>query len=142
MAESEAAIGQAPTPLGSSILRTLNLSLVGIALVVYCVFFGREGLQAVLFFFPFTMTPLVFQGCMAASWKSLGGQLTLLLATIGYIAWFVYVYVDVMILHLDPQSAIVFLFVGIYAVPALAVLWLISYSFEWGYRGAQMELPS
>jgi peptidoglycan/LPS O-acetylase OafA/YrhL len=142
MVENAAVVNRATTPRGRNMLRTLNLGLVGIAIVVYCFAFGREGLQAVLFFFPFTMTPLIFQGCMAASWKSLGSQITLLLATIGYVAWFTYLYVDVTIIHLDPQSPIAFLFVGIYALPVLAVLWLIAYSFEWGHRSSLIEATS
>lgn len=115
-------------------MRNLTVALVGIAFIAYAVAFGREGIGAILLFLPFTMTPFAIIAYLAARWDSRGSQVVFLLSTVAYGAWFVYLYVDATILNLDPQSPIVFLFVGIYAAPVLFLLWWIAYAFEWHHR--------
>jgi hypothetical protein len=117
-------------------MRKLTLVLIVIAFVVYTAVFGREGVPAVITFMPFTMTPLAVSAYLAWRWRSVGSQAILLLTTLGYFAWFIYLYVEAMIVHLDPQSPIAFLFVAIYAAPIMIVMWLIAYAIEWEYCDA------
>jgi hypothetical protein len=118
-------------------LRQINLILIEVAFLAYLVAFGRERLSAIWFFFPYTMTPFVVTGLLAVIWRGFWTQVVLLVTTLAYAAWFAYVYVHAMILNLDPQSPIAFLFVGIYAAPFLVVLWLIAYALEWAYGPAE-----
>jgi hypothetical protein len=111
-------------------VRKLTLLLVAVAFIVYGVVFGLQGVRAVIFFMPFTMTPFAIIACLACLLRSHGSQMILVFATLGYAAWFAYVYIDAMVIHLDPQSPIAFLFVVVYAAPILIVLWLLAYAFE------------
>lgn len=113
-------------------MRYATLTLVGIALIAYFAVFGLRGVSL---FFPAMMTPFLIVPYFVMRWRSLGSQIVFLVATLAYCAWCVYVYVDVTITHPDPQSPIVFLFVGIYAAPVLFFFWLAAYAFEWRERG-------
>lgn len=50
----------------------------------------------------------------------------LMTSTVLYAAWFFLVYLDVFYWHLDPQSAIALLFVGIYSLPVMLPLWAVA----------------
>jgi hypothetical protein len=115
----------------SKTVRYATFSLIVIAFASYVILFGREGLRPVLFFFPFTMMPFLVTALLAVLWRGFWTQVVLFVATLGYGLWFAYVYVNATILNPDPQGAIAFLFVGIYAAPVLVVLWLIAYAMEW-----------
>ena len=115
-------------------MRTLNYILVGIAFLVYVMIFRGEGMKAVIFFLPFTMSPFLVHLGLAKKWRAFGSQAVLVVATMAYATWFIYVYLSVTVWHPDPQGPIAFLFVGIYAAPVLLVLWWISYALEWESR--------
>ena len=115
----------------SQIVRAMTLLAVSIATVAYLWGFGREnGLIAIAFFFPFTMLPFVVNAVLALRWRTTVGQSLLLIATLAYATWFAFVFVDVTYRHPDPQGPIVFLFVGIYAAPVLAILWSLGWYLE------------
>jgi hypothetical protein len=106
--------------------------MVGIAIVTYLILFGRDGLEGVLFFFPFTMIPFIVSAYFVARWQNLWSQSVLLLTIAGYSAWFGYVYYDATVIHrLSSTSPIAFLFVTAYALPALAFLWCFAWLFQW-----------
>jgi hypothetical protein len=116
-------------------MRVVNLVVVLVATVAYAWTFAHEGgLGGALFFFPFTMFPFVVAGILAWRWRTTAGLALLLAASLGYLAWFAFVFVDVTQVHPDPQGAIAFLFVGIYALPALALLWAFGAILEWRGR--------
>lgn len=117
-------------------MRYVTLALIGLALIAYLLAFGSEGLEAIVFFFPFTMTPYVIIAWLTWTWRSLGSQVICLMATVAYSAWFALAYADATIWRPDPQSPIAFLFVGVYAAPVLFVLWLIAYALEWRSRAS------
>jgi hypothetical protein len=82
------------------------------------------------FFVPFVFGPM-FVTHVAVWWaKATTSQFILTLALVSYFAWFLYVYVDVFCIHLDPQSAIALLFVGVYSLPVMLVLWLLTFVME------------
>jgi uncharacterized membrane protein (DUF4010 family) len=93
------------------------------------------GVSEVARFFPFTIIPFFVTAYFAARWRSAWGQAVLLGTTLAYAAWFVYIYVQAMIQHLDPQSPTAFLCVTIYALPALILLWILAWALDWESRG-------
>ncbi len=114
------------------LLRNATLALVGIAFMIYLIAFGRMGgIQGLLFIFPFTMIPFVLTAYFAAIWRAFWSQAVLLVTTVAYAAWFVYIYVQATILHPDPQSPIAFLYVSIYALPVLFLLWILAWAIDW-----------
>jgi hypothetical protein len=118
-------------------MRKITLGLIVVAALIYLVVFGREGIQGLLLFAPFILSPLVFIAYLVTRWHSPGSQITFLVGTIAYIAWCAYMYVDTMILHLDPQSAIALLFGSIYAAPGLLAMFWIALAFEWHHRAGR-----
>lgn len=115
-------------------MRVANYLLVGLAFIVYFFVFG-EGAG---FFLPFTMTPLLINAALARLWRTFWSQAVVLVATIAYSGWFLYVYLYTVEWHPDPQGSLAFFFVGIYALPVLLGVWLISYAVEW-YSLAQSQ---
>lgn len=91
------------------------------------VFMGREtSLLGALFFLPFCFGPLLANAVLAARWRSLGVQALLGTAALAHLLWFAWVWRDTK-LHPDPQSALVFLFVGPYALAVFAPLWFAAW---------------
>ncbi len=119
-------------------MRGVNYLLVGLVCIAYFFSFGGKG---VWFFLPFTMTPLLINAGLARLWNNFWSQVVVMIATIAYAAWFLYVYLEVVVWHPDPQGGIAFLFVGIYAFPVLLGFWLISYAVEY-YGRSQCELSA
>ena len=87
------------------------------------------------------MVPFVVNAYLAYQWSSFSSQAVILVTTVAYAAWFIFIYASATVLHPDPQSPIAFLFVGIYAAPALFLLWLIGAPIEGGVSWAN-SLPS
>lgn len=121
-------VGQASAPssrrsTASRAIQRVTLAVVGLVSVAYVVGFASEGIDAVLFFLPFTMTPLAITALLAWKCRTIAGQVVLLASALGYSAWLTFVYLSVVYWHPDPQGAIAFLFVGLYAAPALLLLW-------------------
>jgi hypothetical protein len=115
-------------------LRRVTLSLIGISFLAYLIVFGREGLKPAAFFFPFTMLPYLITLLLVLRFPSQAAQIALLITTLAYSTWFVFLYLDVTVWHPDPQSPIAFLFVGIYAAPVLIFCWLLACVLEWYIR--------
>ena len=120
----------------SRTLQYATFAITAVALVAYFLAFGRiGGISGVVRFFPFTMIPFIVTVYFAARWRAMWGQAVLLATTLAYAAWFVYIYMQAMILHLDPQSPIAFLFVAIYALPVLILLWILAWALDWESSG-------
>jgi hypothetical protein len=116
-------------------MRYLTLALIGIAFVVYFGVFGRSAVMLL----PFAMTPFVVIGFLAIWPSSFWCQATLLFSAVAYSVWFVCIYVCAVILYPDPQSPIVFLFVGAWAAPVLIALWLVAFGFEWAAHTRNLD---
>ncbi len=82
------------------------------------------------FFVPFALGPLILQLWFARIWPSRVSDRILAVAAIAYAAWFGYVYWDAFHAHLDPQSSIAMVFVGIWALPGMCVFWLCAFFFR------------
>jgi hypothetical protein len=112
-------------------LKYISFAIVGIAIVAYLILFGRDGIEGAVFFFPFTMIPFIVSAYFVAKWPSFWSQIVLSLTIAGYAAWFGYVYVNATVTNPHSTSGIAFLFVSVYALPALAFLWLFTWLFQW-----------
>jgi hypothetical protein len=93
-----------------------------------------DSFYGVLFFIPFALGPQAIKHVAIIRAKSVKSQIVLLAALLAYFAWFTFVYVDAFYVHLDPQSAIALLFIGIYSLPVLGVFWWVAYLMEWKFR--------
>jgi hypothetical protein len=84
-----------------------------------------------LFFVPFAFGPLTVTIGLAFACRSTLAQYLLTVSSALYGAWFAFVYVQACYVNPDPQSPIVFLFVGIYAIPVLAIFWIAAAIAHW-----------
>jgi hypothetical protein len=75
---------------------------------------------------PFSLGPLIPTIALSLMLKGRRAQVTLAMSSACYGAWFAFVYHDLFYAHPDPQSPIALLFVGIYAIPAMAIFWAIA----------------
>lgn len=57
-------------------------------------------------------------------------SMTLLAANLLYFAWFLWIYIDVFYINIDPQGPISFVFIGIFSLPVMLPLWIIALIFE------------
>jgi hypothetical protein len=83
-----------------------------------------------LFFVPFAFGPLAGTIGLAFACRSTLAQYLLTVSSVSYGAWFAFIYV-LAFGSPDPQSPIAFLFVGIYAVPVLAIYWIAAATAPW-----------
>jgi amino acid permease len=80
-----------------------------------------------LFFVPFALGPLILTLIFAVKSPSLSSQILLIISSVLYGIWFSYVFLSAFYWHIDPQSAIALLFIGIYSLPVMIPLWLITH---------------
>ena len=83
-----------------------------------------SSLLGVLFFMPFIMfshgiTHILIR--LASRPKTLG---VLLFTQLAYATWYGFWYIDIFYVHIDPQSPIALLFIGLVSLPAMAILWI------------------
>ena len=78
---------------------------------------GPNLLVIVVVMWPFAVN-LVF----AVMWRRAASQALLIVVPAAYGIWYRMVWADIQ-KHMDPQSGIMILFIGIYAFPVLALLW-------------------
>lgn len=79
-----------------------------------------------LFFVPFSLGPLLVSLLLAAISPSRLSQRALLTGSVLYAAWFTFMYLEAFHWHLDPQSAIAMVFVGVLSLPVMIPVWIIS----------------
>ena len=91
---------------------------------------GLMSLIGVLFLLPFYGFPPIVSIVLARRFTKAIPQMILTLTIVLYGAWFAYIYRDAFHVNLDPQSGILMVWVGIYALPSLIPLWLISFAIE------------
>jgi hypothetical protein len=88
---------------------------------------GSTAWAAVLFLAPFSLGPLLITLILAFFCERAVSLALLLASTCLYSAWFAYVYLDAFYWHVDPQSAIAMVVVGIYSLPVMLPLWSVAY---------------
>lgn len=104
------------------ILITLTIRLITIA----------NGPFGIFFFFLFCAFPIIislillyYTNLSIHRRRKIIAQIILLISCILYTIWYCFIEIDIH-RHPDPQSGIVYLFVGIFAVPFLLPLWIIA----------------
>ena len=85
---------------------------------------------AALPLFPFYEYPPIVSLFLERRCEKVIPRVFFAVASLGYGIWFAYLYYNALYVHLDPQSGLVLLFVGIYAFPVVALLWTIAFIFE------------
>lgn len=68
---------------------------------------------------------------LSVAFRTTNARIVLAISSLSFAAWFSYAYVDIFYIHLDPQGMIAFLFIGIVAVPVLAIFWVAASFLEW-----------
>ena len=131
-------------------LRILTIGLSSIVLLGMIVFLlvslaPPHGFAKVvwgtLFFLAFCGFPTVVSIILSAISKNSLSHILILASSILYGAWFAYVVYDAFFVHLDPQSGLVFLFVGFYFLPVLLPLWISAVLLN-RYYAKQSEMQS
>ncbi|QDU11856.1 hypothetical protein V202x_52810 [Gimesia aquarii] len=84
-----------------------------------------------LFFVPFAFGPLAVTAVLSCVLLSTRAQTMLTISSVVYALWFGYIYAQAFYINPDPQSPIAFLFIGIYAVPVLAIFWIAAGLTQW-----------
>lgn len=105
-----------------------------LVLAVGCIVLLSESssIGGTLFFIPFSLGPLLVSIALTFYVWSRLSLIILAGGSVLYGVWFGYVYMSAFHWHIDPQSAIALLFVGIYSLPAMIPVWLIA----WVFRGS------
>ncbi len=78
---------------------------------------------AVLLFVPFALGPLLVSLFLALFALRRACQITLIIGSVLYAAWFGYLYIGAFYLHPSPQSGIILLFIGVYSLPGMLPVW-------------------
>ena len=107
-------------------LRKISMGLSGLVLLgMLCV----TGFSA-LCIFPFYGFPPIVSIVLARRLMKPIPQMIVAMTSLGYGIWFAYLYYDAFYVHPDPQSGLLFVFVGIWAFPVVALLWTIAFIIE------------
>jgi len=83
-----------------------------------------------LFFVPFTLGPHAVSHALCFWLKSRGSAILLGIGMLAYVSWFFFVYIDAFSVHLDAQSSIALLFVGLVSLPVMIPVWVGAFAFE------------
>ncbi|MFZ4595944.1 MAG: hypothetical protein ACOYOF_16920 [Verrucomicrobiaceae bacterium] len=102
-----------------------------VTLFVFCfgmaaLFWKADTVLGGLFFVPMALGPLFVSLWLAAISPSQGCQRTLIIGSLLYAAWFGYVFLDVFVWHVDPQSAIALMFIGLVSLVVMVPLWIVT----------------
>ena len=84
-----------------------------------------ESVSGVLFFIPFALGPLFVSLMLAAIEHERSCQITLIIGSVLYAVWFGFVFLDAFYWHIDPQSSIALIFIGIYSLPVMIPVWIV-----------------
>lgn len=110
-------------------MKTLAVTTTILAITAGTVLLGKQSSSpdGLLFFVPFTLGPLfvtLLLGFIVRRKLALGLLLT---STLIYFAWFLFIYLSAFYWHLDAQSAIALLIIGIYSLPVMIPLWIVAW---------------
>jgi hypothetical protein len=93
---------------------------------IFALMSEAEPLSGAFFFVPFSLGPLFISLILAFISPIRSCQTTLVVGSLLYAAWFGFVFLNAFYLHLDPQSALALLFIGIYSLPVMIPIWLVT----------------
>jgi hypothetical protein len=109
-------------------MKSLTLTLtIAVILAAHFAISGFRGALHGLPLAPFYVGPLGVTAVLSFYSKRSISQSILLASTITYSLWLWFVYMSAMHWHPDAQSAIAFVFVGIYSLPVMIPLWITAW---------------
>ena len=85
-----------------------------------------EPVLGAFIFVPFALGPLFVSLIVAAFSSCRSCQATLILGSVLYAAWFTFVYLSAFHWHPDAQSGIALLFIGVYSLPVMIPIWVVT----------------
>jgi hypothetical protein len=103
------------------------VTCVIIALGIFALMSESSSLSGALFFTPFALGPLFISLFVASINPVRTSQIILIAGSILYATWFAFVFLSAFYWHIDAQSAIALLFIGIYSLPLMIPVWLIAF---------------
>jgi len=77
---------------------------------------------------PFALGPLVLSLLVTLFARTKASQITLIVGSVLYGGFFIYLYIQLYYVSPSPQSGIGLLFIGIYSLPVMLVVWVVSLS--------------
>ncbi|RYD26564.1 MAG: hypothetical protein EOP87_22560 [Verrucomicrobiaceae bacterium] len=110
-------------------MKPIVLSITTAALLscIMALFRQVSDVAGLMFFLPFALGPLVVTWGLGWLCGSRISGWLLLASTARYSAWFGFIYLSAFHWHIDAQSAIALLFVGIYSLPVMLPLWILAF---------------
>lgn len=112
--------------MDSQPLKWVHFILAGVLIAMYFLIIAAESVIGAILIFPFVMSPIMINVLASKASKSITAQIILLLTTLSYSGWAVYLVID--------SHGIAILHVAILASPGLLILWLICIDVELRYR--------
>ena len=122
---------------------TIGLScIILIGMITFTVYRAdfRGDVVLMVSFIPFSLFyafPLIVSIMLSVYTRNSFSQIILLMASLLYGIWFAYAVYDAFYVNTDPQSGLVLIFVGIYALPVLLPLWITAYVLNRRYARKQ-----
>jgi hypothetical protein len=119
----------APDRVEGHAMKALTLTVTSLAIFAGVFLMGKEmdSVQGLLFFAPFVFGPLFITLILAVWCRGKLAECLLLVSTLLYFPWFLFIYMSVMHWHPDAQGGIAFLFVGIYSLPIMIPFWTLAW---------------
>ena len=122
-------------------LRNVTIILSIIILLGMMTFVGHKAtyrgithfMAGMAFFLPFYGTPLIVSIVLSIVSKNSFSQGILATTSLLYGIWFAYAMYFAFYVHLDPQSGLIILFVGIYSLPVMLPAWITAYVLDRNY---------
>lgn len=79
-----------------------------------------------LLFVPFIFFPLIISLFLIDEAEAQSSIVTLLAGNVIFNLWFLYMFLSVFYWYPDPQGSIALLFTGLYSLPLMIIIWLLS----------------
>ena len=89
---------------------------------------NSRDLGATLMMTPFALGPLAVSLLVALFARTKASQITLIVGSVLYGGFFIYLYIQLYYVSPSPQSGIGLLFIGFYSLPVMLVVWAVSWS--------------
>ena len=103
-------------------LITAFLILIG----TFALMSESDPMAGALFFIPFALGPLFISLAISLYSPYRSCQIILGVSSVVYGVWFSFVFLSAFYWHIDAQSAITLLFIGIYSLPVMIPCWIVS----------------
>ncbi len=105
-------------------ITSATIVIIGFVLLVI----KSSSLWGALFLIPFSLGPVLINMVFALALNSKRSQITLSIGSVIYAIWFGLVYLSAFYWHIDAQSSIALLFIGIYSLPIMILIWIVAHT--------------